>query len=418
MKDIKILKGNIIFTKNIKSFEVHEKSYIVIEKNKVVGIFKQLPEIYNDNKVKDYNDALIIPSFVDLHIHAPQYLQMGIGLNLELIDWLNQYTFKNEELFSDVNHAKRVYPNFVEELYQNGTLRSCIYGTIHNNSNQILVEELSKKKLSAYVGKVNMDQNAPSSLIQTTEDSIRETKEFIEANNNNDLIKPIITPRFALSCTSDLLKQLGNLSIEKKIPVQTHLAETKNEVKWVKQLFPDCESYSHVYKKHKLYSNIKTIMAHAIHLTKVEINLAKHENVYLVHCPNSNMNLASGLMPVTKYLDKGINVGLGSDVGAGHKIGMQDTIASAIQCSKIRHAINPSDRILKECEAFYLGTKLNGSFFGKTGSFEQDYLFDALVIKDEHPLVGSLKPLERLQRFIYCGNSNSIIARYLEGQLI
>jgi len=273
MTDIKIIKGNIIHTKVKEQFDVHNNSYLVIENKKVQGIYTKLPEKYKNIKVIDYKSAIIIPSFIDLHIHAPQYMQMGLGLSLELIDWLNNYTFANEQLFSDTEYAKSVYREFVNQLYDNGSLRSCIFATIHTKSTQILVDLLKKKKLSAYVGKVNMNQNAPKELLQTTNKSIEETIQFIKRNENDEKVKPIITPRFAPSCTSELLKELGDISIKYKIPVQTHLAETKNEILWVKKLFSNYKNYSDVYKKHNLYGNQKTLMIHALYLEKEEIQL-------------------------------------------------------------------------------------------------------------------------------------------------
>lgn len=415
MTDIQVLKGHIIYTKKKDAFEVHENSYIVIKEGTVIGIHDTLPEVYRYVPVMDYGNALIIPSFIDLHIHAPQYMQMGVGLNLGLIDWLNQYTFKNEAKFEDVAYAKMVYPRFVDALYQNGTLRSCIFATIHKESTRELVKALENKRLSAYVGKVNMNQNAPDELLETTEESIRETTGFIEAIGDSEYVKPIITPRFAPSCTSDLMDQLGQLSHDRSIPIQTHLAETKREIDWVMSLFPDSKNYSHVYKDHQLYGDQKSLMAHTIYLSDDELEMAKNDNIFLVHCPNSNLNLTSGIMPVTTCIDRGIQVGMGSDVGAGHKIGMHHTITSAIQCSKMRHVLNPEERILKESEAFYLATKMNGRFFGKVGSFEEGYLFDALIVKDPDDLIEELTPLERLQRFLYCGGPDSIIGRYLEG---
>jgi guanine deaminase len=157
-------------------------------------------------------------------------------------------------------------------------------------------------------------------------------------------------------------------------------------------------------------------MAHSIYLEEEEIALAKDRSIYLVHCPNSNLNLTSGIMPLTDFLDKGLQVGLGSDVGGGHEIGMSKTISAAIQCSKMRHVMNNEERILLESEAFYLATVVNGSFFGQVGSFEPGYSFDALVIKDADPLMETLTPLEQLQRYLYCGGPESIIDRYLEGR--
>lgn len=413
--DTLILKGHIIYTKKKEQFEIHENSYIIVEGKEIVGIYKELPEEYNKLPIQDYGNSLIIPSFIDLHIHGSQYMQMGVGLNLGLIDWLNQYTFKNEAKFEDVEYAKKVYPHFVDALYRNGTLRSCIFATIHKESTKILVEALKEKRLSAYVGKVNMNQNAPDNLLEMTDVSLNETITFMEELGEDSLVKPIITPRFAPSCTSELMHHLGKLSKDGAVPIQTHLAETKREVDWVRDLFPDSKTYSHVYLDHQLYGHQKTLMAHAIYLSDEELEMAKEENIYLVHCPNSNMNLTSGIMPVTAYLDAGIQVGMGSDVGAGHKIGMNHTIASAIQCSKIRHVFNPEERVLTESEAFYLTTKQNGTFFGNTGSFETGYVFDALIVRDPDNLMDELTPMEQLQRFLYCGGADSIIERYLEG---
>ncbi len=411
----KALKGHIIFTKTKERFEVHPDSYLVYDDDLVVGVYETAPSELGEEDIIDYGDAIIIPSFIDLHIHAPQYMQIGLGLNLELIDWLDQYTFMLEGRFADVNYAKKVYPHFVDSLYDEGSLRSCIFATSHSESTRFLMEALEYKGLSAYVGIVNMDQNAPVSLAQPLQRSLRETKEFIEDYNDGSVIKPIVTPRFAPSCTMELMKGLGDLSKTYHVPVQTHLAENKSEVEWVKSLFPGTDNYSDVYVKAGLYGNEKTLMAHSIYLEEEEIELAKEKGIYLVHCPNSNMNLSSGIMPLTKFLDRGLKIGLGSDVGAGHEMGMNKTISAAIQCSKIRHMINNEERILSEAEAFYLATNVNGSFFGDIGSFIEGYKLDALVIKDSDPLMTALTPLEQLQRFIYCGGPRSIVARYLEG---
>lgn len=429
---LNIIKGNIIYTKEKDSFEVIEDGFLVAEDDIIIDVFPSVDALSSvvglmdlDHLIdgqtiegimyRDYKDAVVIPSFIDLHVHAPQYMQMGIGLNLELIDWLNQYTFMLEGRFADVNYAKKVYPYFVEDLYQHGTLRAVIYGTIHNEANMVLVEELVKRGLKAYVGKVNMNRHAPVSLVQTTERSVRETEEFIEALAEYKHIKPIITPRFAPSCSQELLLALGDLADKYHLPVQSHLAENKGEIGWVKDLFPTSKHYSDVYDMTGLYISERTLMAHGIYLNEDEITLALEKSIYLVHCPSSNMNLTSGIMPLTSYLDQGMLIGLGSDVGAGHTLSMNNAITSAIQCSKIRHVSSEKERILKESEAFYLATKSNGRFFGKVGSFEPGYQLDALIIKDPHPVMEALAPMEQLQRFLYCGGPDSILDRYLGG---
>lgn len=416
-KVAKILKGNIIYTSEKDQFEIYENSYITIDKGLVLGISESLPMGEDMSSVVDYGEGVIIPSFIDLHIHGPQFMQRGIGMNLELIDWLNQYTFMLEGRFADVNYAKKVYPGFVQSLYDHGTLRSVIFGTVHDESNRFLVEALKEKGLSAYVGKVNMNQNAPVSLIQTTERSLKETEAFIKDLQEEPLVKAVITPRFAPSCTSDLLEGLGQLSVDHHVPVQSHLSENRDEVAWVKALFPENKTYTEVYEKRQLLGKEKTLMAHAIYLEEAELERLKNDRVILVHCPFSNMNLASGIMPLTRYLDMGLQIGLGSDVGGGHEIAMNKTIAAAIQCSKMNYVNNDQERILKESEAFYMCTKLNGRFFGdNVGSFDVGYKFDALVIRDPDPLMVALTPLEQLQRFIYCGQPDHIVDRYLEGK--
>lgn len=414
---IKVLKGNIIYTSVKEKFEMYDQSYICVEDGLVTGISKTLAKGIDPGQVVDYGEAIIIPSFIDLHIHGPQFMQRGIGMNLELIDWLNQYTFMVEGRFADVNYAKKVYPGFVQSLYDHGTLRSVIFGTVHDESNRYLVEALKEKGLSAYVGKVNMNQNAPVSLIQTTERSLKETETFIKELKNEPLVKAVITPRFAPSCTSDLLQGLGALSVKYHVPVQSHLSENRDEVAWVKALYPDSDNYSEVYQKRQLLGQEMTLMAHAIYLEEEELELLKNKQVILVHCPFSNMNLASGIMPLTRYLDMGLQIGLGSDVGGGHEMAMNKTIAAAIQCSKMRYVANEEERILKESEAFFMCTKLNGRFFGdNVGSFDIGCKFDALVIHDPDPLMLALTPLEQLQRFIYCGTPTHIVDRYLEGK--
>lgn len=417
MNNTLILKGNIIFTADKDTFTVHENSYIIAKDGKTIAVYEQLPERYLGFNIEDYGDALIIPSFVDLHVHAPQFLQMGNGLDLQLIEWLNQYTYEAEKRMSDPLFAEQVYHYFVDELYQNGSMRSVIFATIHEKSTEILFDKVMEKGLSAYIGNVNMDRNAPDELIEDTVESIAKTKRIIEKYNGNKLVKPIITPRFAPCCSGELMQGLGELVQKTQVPIQTHLSENPSEIKWVNELFPDCLNYSSVYVKYGLYGINKTLMAHAVYLTDEEITLAKNKQVFLVHCPDSNLNLSSGIMPVSKYLDLGIKVGLGTDVGASHTLFMADTITKAVQSSKVINIYNRDSRILKLSEAFFLATKGGGNFFGKVGSFEPGYSFDALVIKEDNDLFRKeLSPLARLQRFLYSGDNRNIKVRYLEGR--
>ncbi len=416
MKDLLILKGNIIFTETPEKFDVYKDSYIISVEGKVEGIYGELPEKYKDCPIKDYGNKLIIPGFVDLHLHGSQFLQSGMGMNNTLLDWLNDYTFKLEKDFNDLEFAKEAYTRFVDKLVQSGTLRACIYATSSVTGTEILFEILKKKGIGALVGKVDMDRNAPESVIETKYELLKGTEYLIEKYKDEKLVKPIITPRFAPTCSDELLEELGILAKRYNLPVQSHLDENLKEIEWVKNLFPEAKNYSEVYNQNSLFGQTPTVMAHGIYLNEDEINLVKENNVILVHCPDSNINIRSGIMPVRKYLDIGIQVGLGSDIAGGHKIALNETMVRTIQASKILNIYDPESKHLTVAEVFYLGTKGGGKFFGKTGSFEKEYSMDALVIEDDELIVNRYSIEDRLEKFIYTGDDRNIYARYVEGK--
>lgn len=414
MKEILILKGNIIFTKALENFEIYKNSYIIAIDGKVEGIYEALPEEYSNLSVTDYGDRLIIPGFSDLHLHAAQYLQCGMGMANQLLDWLNDYTFDLEKEFQDKEFAKKVYSRFADKLISHGTLRACIFASSSTDGTEVLFEVLKDKGIGAYVGKVNMDTNAPDFIIETAEKSIEGTRYLIEKYKNEKLVKPIITPRFAPTSTDELLKELGKLASEHNIPVQSHVNENMDEVKWVKELFPDSKNYLDVYNKHGLLNS--TVMAHAIYMNEDEIQTAKQKGVILVHCPDSNINVRSGIMPIRKYLNDGLKLGLGSDIAGGHKIGLNEAVVRAIQLSKLFSLERPEYTPLSVSEAFYLGTKGGGEFFGKVGSFEEGYSLDALVIEDDNLIADRYSLEDRLERFLYIGDDRNIVERYVEGK--
>lgn len=415
MENTLILKGNIIFTKIPDRFEVYKNSYIISINGKVEGIYSILPEKYTNYTVKDYGNRLIIPGFVDLHLHASQFLQCGMGMTKQLLDWLNDYTFDLERQFQDIEFAKKAYTLFADKLIANGTTRACIFASSSTKGTEILFEILKTKGIGAYVGKVNMDRNAPDFIIETTEESITGTKYLIEKYKDEKLVKPIITPRFAPTSTNQLLNKLSKLAKAYNLPVQSHLSENIDEINWVQQLFPNSKKYSYVYDKNHLFGQLPTVMAHAIYLDEDEINMIKRNKVTLAHCPDSNVNLRSGIMPLRKYLNMGLQIGLGSDIAGGHKIALNEAIVRAIQLSKLLNMDKPEYKPLSVSEGFYLGTKGGGQFFGKIGSFEKGYCFDALVIEDDTLIADRYNLEDRLERFLYIGDDRNICARYVEG---
>ncbi len=401
MDKIRILKGQIIYTKFKDDFLVYKNHYLVAVNDIIDDIYEILPEKYSNCEVEDHRESLIIPSFSDLHVHASQYMQMGLAMDLELLEWLVTYTFKEESKFWDITYSKMVYERFVRDIYRKGTRRVSIFGTIHKNSTMILFEEMKKSGLMGYVGRGNMDRNAVKNLEEDTLTSIRDTFELIIRYKDDPMVKPIITPRFSPTCSEQMLKKLGDLANDFNIPVQSHLAENEEEVAWVKELFPDFKTYADTYDKFGLFGNTKTLMAHGIHLQKREIEMVKEKDVYLVHCPSSNLNLSSGMMKVVELLDQGVKVVLGTDVGGGNTLSIPKTMVAAVQCSKVLKQQGVTKRHLKLSEAFYMATKGGGSFFGEYGSFEPGYFLDPLIIETDSLMETLLTPLERLQRYIY-----------------
>lgn len=421
MKNIFAIKGNIVFTKEFGVYEIIENGYIVVEDKFVKGVYHRLNEEFKNIKIIDYGNSIIIPGFVDTHIHAPQFANIGLGLDKELMPWLETYTFPEEKKYSDVSYAKKVYSSFIKELWKFGTTRACVFATIHKNSTKLLMDMLAESGLSAFVGKVNMDRNSPDFLIETTESSLYDIEDILkEYSHKYDLVKPIITPRFVPTCSLELLKELGKLAKKYNIPVQTHLSENNGEISFVKELHPDFKNYASIYNEAGLFGDVPTIMAHCVLVDEDEIELMIKKKVFVAHCSNSNCNLTSGIAPIRKFVSAGIPVGLASDVSGGHSLSMMDVIVSSAQVSNIRYLeSNRIDKPLNTAELFYLATKGGGKFFGKVGSFEEGYEFDALVIDDSSlPIFKTLTLEERLQKFIYTGDDRNIKERYVAGRKI
>ena len=423
-----IIKGNICQTKNPKELDLHEKAYVVCVDGVSKGVFDVLPEEYEHLPLYDYEDALIFPGMVDLHIHAPQYAFRGMCMDLELMDWLNQYTFPEEEKYVNLDYAKKAYSMFVDKLKNGATTRSCIFATRHRYATELLMEMMEESGLVSYVGKVNMDREASEGLVEdSAEISAFNTFGWINAVKDKfQNTKPILTPRFIPCCTDKLMEELREIQMAYGIPVQSHLSESKGEIEFVKFLRPENQFYGDSYNEYDLFgknddinTDVKTVMAHCVWSTDKEVELMQKNGVFIAHCPASNMNLTSGLAPIRKYLDLGLNIGLGSDIAGGHSDSIFRAITDSIQVSKMYfRMVDEAYKPLVFSEAFYLATKGGGAFFGNVGSFEEGYEFDAVVMDDSilvHPQ--SINLAERMERAVYLGlDDKKIIAKFVSGR--
>ncbi len=417
-----LLKGNICYSETKDRLSVTEQGYLVCCEGISRGVFPVIPDEYQNLPVKDYGDCLIIPGMTDLHVHAPQYPFRGIGMDLELLDWLNTHTFPEESRYADLEYAEKAYRIFVEDLRKSASTRAVIFGTIHLPATEFLMKELDASCLVTYVGKVNMDQNCTDNLRETdAHASLESTAAWLhETFGKYSNTCPILTPRFAPTCSGPLLEGLGKLQREYGLPVQSHLSENLSEIAWVQELFPWSSCYGNVYEHYGLFGgDVKTVMAHCVHSSDQEVELMKKNGVYVAHCPQSNINLSSGIAPIRKYLEAGIPTGLGTDIAGGANMSMFRCMADAIGVSKLYWRLADLNRKpLTMEEAFFLATKGGGSFFGKTGSFEEGYEVDALVLDDTGiRTTKELSTKERLERYIYLAEEGGRLAgKYAAGK--
>ncbi len=417
------LKGNIIYSKNQNELNLFENSYLICQDGKSMGVFEKLDEKYKNIEVIDFGNKIISPGLVDLHIHAPQYNFRGMGMDLELLDWLNTYTFPSEAKFKDENYAKRSYQRFVNYLKFGPNTRHIIFASLHVKSTQILMDLMEKTKMVSFVGKVNMDRNGGVDLEEKDADESEEATlnwlENIKGKYKNTY--PILTPRFIPSCTDELLEKLRKIKDDYKLPIQSHLSENLGEIEWVKELVPKSKFYGEAYELFDLFGkNNKTVMAHCVYSNEDEQNLIKENKVFIAHCPDSNTNLTSGIAPAGKYLRDGQKIGLGSDVAGGSHASIFKAMADAIKVSKLRYRLlDEKIRPLSLEEAFYMATLGGGEFFGKVGSFEKGYEFDAIIIDDEKLLEEDKFNLkQRLERIVYLSKDEDVVSKFVRGEKV
>lgn len=417
-----VCKGDICYSEDLQTLHTMQNGYLVCENGVCAGVFQELPEKYHDFAVLDYTGKLILPGFTDLHVHAPQHRFRALGMDLELLEWLETHTFPQEAKYKDTVYAKQNYVNFVEEMKKGPNTRACVFGTIHGASTEILMELLENAGLCAMVGKVNMDRNSPDYLREeSAEVSAKDTIAFLEhVKQKYPHVTPILTPRFLPTCSDALLTKLGDIQKEYKIPVQSHLSENASEVEWVKELFPASSCYGDAYDSFGLFGgeNCKTIMAHCVLSGEEEIALMKKRGVFVAHCPESNSNLLSGIAPIRRYLDEGISVGLGSDIAGGTRCSIFYAMAEAVRMSKMRwRLVDESLAPLTVPEVFYLATVGGGAFFGKVGKFETGYAFDAFVLDDSrYDNKGEYSIAQRLERAVYLSNDDEVLHKFVAGR--
>ena len=399
------------------------QGFLVCEDGKVAGVFDALPRRFAGIPVADCGDCLVVPGMSDLHLHAPQYSYCGTAMDLELIDWLNRYTYPEEARYRDLEHAKAYYEVFTRDLLHTATTRAAIFATIHTDATLELMRQLDAAGLGAYVGKLAMDRNCPADYSEhTPENGALETRRWLDACKEARFarVHPILTPRFTPSVTDAYMEKLGQLAAEYGVPMQSHLSESPSEIEWVKSLCPDAGTYADTYARYGLFGgDCPTIMAHCIYCPEEEERMMKDGHVFIAHCPTSNENVIAGIAPAARYLRQGYEIGLGSDVAGGHTLDLFAVMAAAVQVSKLRwRCVDSAEKPLTLPEALYMATAGGGRFFGRVGLFEPGYAFDAVVIDDSaNRNLRAFSPMERIERCAYLGGAK-VAAKYVDGRKV
>lgn len=379
-----------------------------------------LPSLDGDIEVVVHDNGLLMPGFVDTHIHFPQTEIIG-SYGEQLLEWLDTYTFPTEAQFGDKDFALPRAQFFLDQLVQNGTTTALVFGTVHPESVDAFFEQAEKMNLRMICGKVMMDRNAPDNLTDTAQSSYDESKALIEKWHGKGRLHYAVTPRFAPTSTSEQLHKAGDLLREfPDIFMHTHLSENENECAWVKELFPDCENYLDVYDKHGLLSK-RSVFAHGIHLCDSEYQRLSDTDSSLSYCPTSNLFLGSGLFNLNKAQDYNVDVGLGTDVGGGTSFSQLQTLNEAYKIQQLR------GEKLTALKSFFLAT-LGGAqaldLADKIGNFEQGKEADFVVLDYQSTdlmrvrMNKSKDLLERLFVMTTLGDDRAIKATYVMGEQV
>ena len=417
-----VLKGCFSDTPTPEALRVRT-GYALCEEGRWSGFAETLPEAWAALPLTDTGDALILPGLTDLHLHAPQYGYAGTAMDLQLLDWLERYTFPEESRFADTAYADAAYTRFTNDLLRSATTSACVFATIHTDATLLLMEKLEAAGLKSFVGRVSMDRNSPDSYREpSAEAGLAGVRDWLDRCESAGFrhTKPMLTPRFTPSVTDEYMRGLGELAKERRLPAQSHLNENRDEIAWVRSLCPDAAHYADTYDRFGLL-DVPCVMAHCIYNTPEEAELLRRKGVYIAHCPTSNANVVAGMAPAAAQLRGGWRIGLGSDVAGGHTLNLFGVMACAIRVSKLRWLEkDPSQKPLTVSEVLYMATVGGGSFFGEDGHprglFEPGCPFDAIVLDDAAlRTTVACEGAQRVERYIYRG-SGLPVAKYVDGR--
>jgi len=358
------------------ALEYFEDGLLIVEEGVVVeagDASTLMPQLSDDVAVTDFSGKIIVPGFIDCHVHFPQ-LDIIASYGEQLLDWLNRYAYPAETRFADEAYAREIASVFLDELLRNGTTTALVFGTVHAHSAEAILEAAESRGMRLIAGKVLMDINCPDELQDTAESAYADSKALIERWHGKGRLGYAITPRFALTSSKEQLAAAGRLASEyPDVWIHTHLAENKVEVEEIARQFPESRSYLDVYDHFGLLRE-RSVFAHCLHMDDQDRSCMAAKGGAAAFCPTSNLFLGSGLFDLRTMRTANVRVGLGTDVGGGTSLSLLRTASEAYKVLHLQDQALPATRALYlatlgAAEALYLDDKVGNFEPGKEADF-------------------------------------------------
>ena len=362
-----------------QSYRYIDDGAVLVENGRIarLGDYAEISaEAGSGVKVADHRPHLILPGFIDTHIHYPQ-TQVIASYAANLLEWLNTYTFVAEQKFADEQHAEFIAERFLDELIRHGTTTAVAYCSVHPQSVDAYFRASQHRNMRMLGGKVMMDRNAPPALCDTAQSGYDDSKQLIERWHGKDRLDYVITPRFAITSTPEQLEASQALAREHpECFIQTHLSENHDEIAFTKSLYPDAPDYLGIYEHYGLLGQ-KTLLGHSIHLEEREVEVMAETGSVAVFCPTSNLFLGSGLFDRDRLKASGVRMAVATDVGGGTSFSMLRTMDEGYKILQLR------EQRLNPFQSFYMMTLGNAralSMEDKIGTLDEGTEADIVVL--------------------------------------
>lgn len=427
MAAIVAYNADILHSISFSSVEFLENAFLVVEDGKVKDCctHQQFMNRYPSVQVVQCDNSVIIPGLIDTHVHLPQFPAIGLGKG-DLLQWLTSVIFPLEATFTQPEYARTVAKSFFREALKNGTTCMAVYSAPFEEATRIAFQEARDSGIRVFMGQTLMDCNSPSELQSTACELAKQieriAKEFHQTNNNK--LQYAVTPRFAGSCSMELMQSAAAIAKANGFAIQTHLAESKRELEFIAQEFPSSFDYTHVYEQAGLLTS-STILAHSIYLSDRELSSIKSHDCSISHCPNSNKYLTSGIMPAYYYLAGGLKVSLGTDIAGGTSLSVLNAASEARESSKLFTLYGDSTaEVLSSEHVFYLATLGGAECLGiesKVGNFTVGKEADFVVLAKNTEYLSLQKNLTAtkellLAYLLYQTASGDVSQTYIQGE--